>query len=97
MIYKIDIQIPKDQFSSHMSIEDKTEYIKGKMAKAFGDTFYNEYKMPIIDHNTAEIKHDFILILNVELFYQSVRKLLDDPGLSKKEFSVKFQEILRKI
>lgn len=96
MKYQLDIKIPRDEFPSHMTREDISEYLKSKISHEFGSLFYNEFQMPPVGQNTRELSMEMILILNPQFFLEDVKKLLDDPGISKKEFLGKLHELINK-
>ena len=94
MKYKLDIKIHKGEFPYHMTREYISEYLKDKITNEFSSVFYNEFYMPPVGHNTTELSLEIILILNPQLFLDDVKKLLDDTGISKKEFYGKLCELI---
>lgn len=94
MKYKLDIKIPRGEFPSHMTREDISEFLKSKITNEFSSVFYNEFQMPPVGNNTTELSMDMILILNPQFFLDDVKKLLDDHGISKKEFYGKLWELI---
>jgi hypothetical protein len=93
----IKADIPKGEFPETMNKLDITDHIKGKIiGKLFSYISSNILKMLVCDHNTAEVKMKSIFIENADGFFEDVNTLLDDHGLSKKEFREKLVELINK-
>ena len=91
----VKVEIPKDTFPKDMHKTEITEFVKQRMQdELFTYLEHNLFNMLVCDHNTAEVHMRSIFIENADGFFSDVNTLLDDPGISKKEFFGKLQKLI---
>ncbi len=95
MQIEVKCNISKREFPDDIHKSEITEYItKVMISKLWSHISENCLKTLVCDHNTAEVTMKSIFIENAEGFLNKVNELLDDPGMSKKEFRESLKSLI---